>query len=156
MTLYESIEEAFEQCGINAQEGYDMRTARRSLMLVLQRWQNRQINFWQMEEYILNCQQGVKAYSLGADTIDLPLASISTSGGAEINLGKPMSFSDYHNLPNKDQAGRPTNFFVHREAGGPVLYLWPVPNSNDLRVRGFRLRGDSLKNSDGSMLPYDQ
>lgn len=156
MTLYEIIEEAFEQCGIESKEGYDMRTARRSLMLVLKRWQNRQVNFWQMTEYLLNCSPGVKAYPLGEETIDLPLASVCTVGGPEINLGRQMSFSDYHNLPNKEQPGRPTNFFVHREAYGPTLYLWPVPNSSNLQIKGFRLRGDSLKNPDGTMMPYDQ
>ncbi len=157
MTLYESVEEAFEQCGIRANEGYDMRTARRSLSLILKRWQNYQVNFWQMEDYVLSCEAGTASYRLAEDSIDLVLVSIATSAtGSERDLGKPMSFQDYHQIPNKTQLGTPTRFMVHKESSGPVLYLWPVPNSSDLTVNGYRLRGDSVQDTAGDWVAYDQ
>ena len=40
------IEEAFERCGIEIRTGYDQRTARRSLNLLLAEWANRGLNQW--------------------------------------------------------------------------------------------------------------
>lgn len=156
MTLYEAIEEAFEQVGISTKDGNDARTARRSLMLLLKRWENHQINFWQMTEYLLNCTSGTASYSLGDGVIDLPLASVQIGTGYELDLGKPLSFQEYHQIPNKTQLGRPTQYMVHRQTGGATLYLWPVPNTSDTYIKGYSLRGDSVQQADGSMIPYDQ
>ena len=38
------IEEAFERCGINSRSGYDLKSARRSLNIMLAEWANRGIN----------------------------------------------------------------------------------------------------------------
>ena len=42
--IEEIIEEAFERCGLNARTGYDLKTARRSLNLLLAEWANRGLN----------------------------------------------------------------------------------------------------------------
>ena len=44
--LNEIVEEAFERCGRELRSGYDLRTARRSLNLLLSEWANRGINLW--------------------------------------------------------------------------------------------------------------
>ena len=43
-------EEAFERCGAELRSGYDLRTARRSLNLMLLEWANRGINMWTIEQ----------------------------------------------------------------------------------------------------------
>jgi len=43
------IEEAFERCGAELRTGYDFRTAKRSLALLLMDWSNRGINLWTLE-----------------------------------------------------------------------------------------------------------
>ena len=40
------IEEAFERCGLEVRTGYDLKTARRSLNLLLAEWANRGLNQW--------------------------------------------------------------------------------------------------------------
>ena len=42
----EFVEEAFERCGIELRTGYDLKTARRSLNLMLAEWANRGLNQW--------------------------------------------------------------------------------------------------------------
>ena len=44
LDLNEIIEEAFERCGAELRTGYDFRTAKRSLNLMLMDWASRGIN----------------------------------------------------------------------------------------------------------------
>jgi hypothetical protein len=46
LDLGDLVEEAFERCGQELRSGYDMRTARRSLNLLLVEFANRGINLW--------------------------------------------------------------------------------------------------------------
>jgi hypothetical protein len=47
----ELVEEAYERAGLQMVSGYDLRTARRSLDLMLMEWANRGINLWCVEEH---------------------------------------------------------------------------------------------------------
>ena len=139
MTILESIEEAFEQCGLTAQEGYDITTARRSVGLLYKRWANRGFNSWQLKDYALVLTAGISEYALPSGTYDLPLLNIRRgSSGPEISLGRPLSMTDYSNVPNKTTLGMPVNYFVQKQGTAVEFHLWPTPNSSDLHVVGFR------------------
>lgn len=45
----------------------------------------------------------------------------------EINLGQ-WNLDEYSNMPNQMQGGQVDNWYQQRDRGGPVLYVWPVPN----------------------------
>ena len=74
------IEEAFERCGLEVRTGYDLKTARRSLNLMLADWANRGLNQWTIEQRTLALVQGTGNYTLGADVIDVLSASLRRSG----------------------------------------------------------------------------
>ena len=44
------VEEAFERCGLEVRTGYDLKTARRSLNLLLADWANRGLNQWTIKQ----------------------------------------------------------------------------------------------------------
>ena len=46
----EYIEEAFERCGLEVRTGYDLKTAKRSLNLMLAEWANRGLNQWTIKQ----------------------------------------------------------------------------------------------------------
>ena len=46
----EFVEEAFERCGVELRTGYDLKTARRSINLMLAEWANRGLNQWTIEQ----------------------------------------------------------------------------------------------------------
>jgi hypothetical protein len=48
-----------------------MRSARRSINLMLLEWANRGINMWTMEERVVTLTQGVGEYQLDADIVDI-------------------------------------------------------------------------------------
>ena len=70
-TLNDIVEEAFERCGLELRTGYDFRTARRSLNLLLTEWANRGINLWTIEQGTIPLIQGQITYDLPIDTVDL-------------------------------------------------------------------------------------
>ena len=50
LSISEIIEEAFERCGIQDRSGYELKTARRSLNLLLAEWSNRGLNLWTIQK----------------------------------------------------------------------------------------------------------
>ena len=46
LDVAEYVEEAFERCGLQLRTGYDLKTAQRSLNLMLADWANRGLNQW--------------------------------------------------------------------------------------------------------------
>jgi hypothetical protein len=73
LDLGDLVEEAFERCGQELRSGYDMRTARRSLNLLLVEFANRGINLWTIEQCAvpISLIPGQIAYDLPIDTVDL-------------------------------------------------------------------------------------
>ncbi len=47
------VEEAFERCGLELRTGYDLKTATRSLNLMLAEWANRGLNQWTITQKVL-------------------------------------------------------------------------------------------------------
>jgi hypothetical protein len=128
------IEEAFERCGIEVRTGYDQRTARRSLNLMLADWANRGLNQWTIErETITVNPAGGVDYTMTASTIDILTAIVrnvdgtGTSSQSDLTLDR-VSREYYLNIPNKLTEGRPVQFFLDRQIT-PVLYVWPKPNT---------------------------
>lgn len=133
------IEEAFERCGIEIRTGYDQRTARRSLNLLLAEWANRGLNQWTIEKETITVTEyggidgnGIK-YQLANSTIDIISTivrnqdGVDTASQADLTVDR-VSREYYLNIPNKLTQGRPVQYFVDRQIS-PVLYLWPRPNT---------------------------
>lgn len=76
LNVADYIEEAFERCGLEVRTGYDLKTARRSLNLMLAEWANRGLNQWTIEQRQFTVTQADSDVSLGADVIDLSLIHI--------------------------------------------------------------------------------
>ncbi len=81
LDLNEIIEEAFDRAGLEVRTGYEWRTARRSLNLMLADWANRGFNMWTVEQGSINLVQGQYQYDLPSDTVDLAEHVIRTNAG---------------------------------------------------------------------------
>lgn len=102
------IEEAYERCGLEVRTGYDLKTAKRSLNLMLGDWANRGLNQWTIEQATVTLTQGTGNYSLGASTIDI-LNAVVRRSDTDYALDR-ISRSDYINIPSKTQQARPSQF----------------------------------------------
>lgn len=142
LDLAEIVEEAFERCGSELRSGYDLRTARRSLNIMLSEWANRGVNLWTLEQGAIPLVAGTATYDLPADTVDL-LEHVTRTGTGQsqqdINLTR-ISVSTYATIPNKNDTGRPLQIWVER-LNTPRVKLWPVPdNSTPYTMVYWRLR----------------
>jgi hypothetical protein len=127
LDVSEYIEEAFERCGLEVRTGYDLKTAKRSLNLLLADWANRGLNQWTIKQRSVTMVTGDGEYDLSADVIDV-LSVIVRRDGTDYSLDR-LSRSDYLTIPNKTTQGRPNQFFLDRQIT-PNLKLWPVPDNN--------------------------
>jgi hypothetical protein len=64
------ITEAYERCGIEVRDGYDMKTALRSVNLIFAEWANRGLYLWTIEQRQQVLTPGVYEYDLPAETED--------------------------------------------------------------------------------------
>lgn len=132
LTINELIEESYERCGLEFRSGYDARTARRSLALLLLEWSNRGINLWTVEERSLPLTTGVDTYTLGTDIVDLIEQMVqvpNTSQTTRYNLTR-VSVSTQATRTNPTVSGRPTEIYVDRQRDAPIVHIWPVPGDN--------------------------
>jgi hypothetical protein len=139
LNLNELVEEAYERAGLELRDGYDMRTARRSLNLLTIEWANKGINLWCIEEGQIPMVTGQAIYDLPIDTIDLLDQVIRTGTGqnqVDINISR-ISESTYATIPTKNALGRPIQVWINRQSGAtepvsgvayPQINVWPTPN----------------------------
>lgn len=138
----EIIEDAYERIGKEAVSGYDLRTARRSLNLMLTEWVNKDITLWTAERVSIACVAGQAEYDLRARDVDVMEVALRTSG-ADMVLSR-VSWDQSMYTSDKDQAGRPIQYKFDRQIT-PKLVLWPVPDSSSysLQVDVFKYIQDA-------------
>ena len=124
------IEEAYERCGLEIRTGYDLKTAKRSLNIMLAEWANRGLNQWTIEQRTQALTADDVDYSLGTDVIDV-LSVVVRRSGTDFNMSR-ISRDTYLSIPTKTTTGRPTQYFLDRQIT-PNLKIWPAPeNSTDV------------------------
>jgi hypothetical protein len=166
--LSEIIEEAFERAGSELRSGYDFKTARRSLNLLLIEWGNKGINLWTVEQGQIVLNTGVAVYPLPVDTVDLLDHVIRTGSGqnqSDITISR-ISGSTYSTIPNKNALGKPIQVWINRQSGAttptgvasPTINVWPTPQAPDSqytfvywRLRRMQDAGDGVNTQD---IPY--
>lgn len=131
LSLADIIEEAFERAGGEVRSGYDFRTARRSMNLLLAEWANRGFNMWTVEEGSIPLVEDTATYSLPADTVDLIEHVVRTGSGStqtDITISR-IGVNTYASIPNKTATGRPIQMWIDRQST-PQVTVWPVPDAS--------------------------
>ena len=135
LELGEIIEEAYERAGLELRSGYDYKTARRSLDLLMLEWQNRGLNLWTVKNASHTLTAGTAAYGLSAERIEIIEASLRTDVGDSSNQSdltmERISAVQYSHLTNKLTQGRPLQYYVERSPSNITINMWPVPDSQE-------------------------
>ena len=130
LDVAEYVEEAFERCGLEVRTGYDLKSAKRSLNLLLADWANRGLNQWTIKQRTITMVTSQGDYSVDSDVIDI-LSVIVRRDSTDYSLLR-LSRDGFLTIPNKTTQGRVNQFFLDRQIS-PNLKLWPVPdNSTDV------------------------
>ena len=141
LDLGEAIEESFENAGLELRSGYDYKTARRSLNLLMLEWQNRGLNLWTVRDTTLSLTAGTTSYDLPAQVLDVVEAYIRTnSGNVTSQFDQSMtrvSVSDYSQLSNKLTQSKPLQYYIESKPSGVTLHLWPSPDDPDTYIFGY-------------------
>ena len=149
LDVAEYIEEAFERCGLEARTGYDIKTAKRSLNLMLADWANRGLNQWTIKQRTIAVIKSTGQYQLDPDVIDVLALSVRRSG-TDYSVDR-ISRDEYLSIPTKTTEGRPTQFFLDRQIV-PNLKVWPLPDtSTDVLVYDCLTRIDDADTAINTM-----
>ena len=155
LSIEEIIEEAFERCQLETRTGYDLKTARRSMNLMLAEWANRGLNLWSITYATQTLTAGTNFYAIDQNVIDIVDAVVTTTAGATSNLEgdsnttdvavNRISRTEFINLSKKENSSsgdaRPTQFALvpgtvttggssssGRPANDMTLFLYPSPD----------------------------
>jgi hypothetical protein len=142
LDFIEAVEEAYERVGLEVRSGWDAKTARRSINLMLLEWANRGINMWTMEERVVTLTQGVGEYQLDADIVDIIEQVVQLPNQTQTTryTVSRVSVSTYATRTNPTIQSRPTQIYIERLNAGPKVHLWPLPN-----IAGYTLHYWILK-----------
>ena len=148
LDIDEVIQEATEMIGGEQTLGHEPQSARRSLNLMLNDWQNRGVLLWKIYTTAVTVSTSVTSYDLSSSTTDALQVNLRRDS-TDIELQR-VSFEEYLNIPNKSQAGRPTQYTVKRDLANPTIHIYPVPdNTTDiLKIEAIRQVEDINKSAD--------
>jgi len=135
LDLGDIVEEAYERIGGEPRSGYDYRTARRSLDLLLLEWQNRGLNLWSVKSTSQTLTAGTSSYALTSEKLDVIEGLLRTDAGdtskqSDLAMQR-ISVSQYAQLTNKLTDGRPIQYYVERSPSNITINVWPVPDSQE-------------------------
>ena len=127
------MEEAYERAGLELRSGYDSKTARRSLDLLMLEWQNRGLNLWTVRNGSQALTAGTASYDLTADKLDIIEGLLRTDAGdtskqSDLTMQRISVSQDAHQT-NKLSQGRPLQYYVERKPTGITVHFWPVPDA---------------------------
>ena len=156
------VEEAFERCGLELRTGYDLKTANRSLNLMLAEWANRGLNQWTVNQKVLAMVKDTTSYTIDATnptaTIDvLDVFIRETIGGVSTDVPlNRMSRSEYANLSTKATTGKPNQYFVDKQIS-PTVTVWPAPDQSskyDLYLNVLSRMDDADAGANTMQIPF--
>ena len=149
-SIDEIVEEAFERLGIQNVTGYQLKTSRRSLNIMLQEWGNRGIHYWEIDELDLDLIEGQAEYKFfrssgdGTSAVSNPNGVYGISDVLEAQLrsnrtatdqsDSPMTKVDrstYAGFSNKLSKGTPNQYWVQRFIDHVSISVYPTPDSTN-------------------------
>jgi len=149
-SIDEIIEDAFERIGLQAVSGNQLRSARRSLNILLQEWGNRGIHYWEIDELDIDLIEGQAEYKFFRASSDGTSATSNPNGiygisdvlEAQLRSNRtqttqsdsPMTKVDrstYGGFSNKLSKGTPNQYFVQRLIDHVSIQVYPTPDSTN-------------------------
>ena len=150
-SIDEIIEEAFERLGIQNVTGYQLKTSRRSINIILQEWGNRGIHYWEIDETNMDLIEGQSDYDFFrssadgtsavttptngitgmSDILEAQLRSNRTSTDQSDSPMTKVDRSTYAGFSNKLSKGTPNQYWVERFIDKVRVHIYPTPDSTN-------------------------
>ena len=150
-SIDEIIEEAFERLGIQNVTGYQLKTSRRSINIMLQEWGNRGNHYWEIDETNMDLIEGQSDYDFFrssadgtsavttptngitgmSDILEAQLRSNRTSTDQSDSPMTKVDRSTYAGFSNKLSKGTPNQYWVERFIDKVRVHIYPTPDSTN-------------------------
>ena len=173
----EIVEEAHERIGLQNVAGYQLKSARRSLNILLQEWGNRGIHYWEIDELDLDLIEGQAEYKFFRSSDDGTSATSTPNGvygisdilEAQLRSNRtqttqsdsPMTKvdrSNYAGFSNKLSKGTPNQYFVQRFIDHVSIQVYPTPDSTnaskDMHIYYIKRIQDAGDYTNASDVPF--
>ncbi len=173
----EIVEESFERIGLQNVAGYQLKSARRSLNILLQEWGNRGIHYWEIDELNIDLIEGQAEYKFfrssddGTSATSTPASVYGMSDVLEAQLrsnrtqttqsDSPMTKvdrSNYAGFSNKLSKGTPNQYFVQRFIDHVSIQVYPTPDSTnaskDMHIYYIKRIQDAGDYTNASDVPF--
>lgn len=131
----EYIEEAFERCGLELRTGYDLKSANRSLNLMLAEWANRGLNQWTIAQKTVAMVKDTTEYNIDStngtapiDVLDVFIRETVSSETTDLPMTR-LSRAEYSHIVNKSSTGKPNQYFINKQIT-PTISVWPAPDKS--------------------------
>ena len=129
------VEEAFERCGLEMRTGYDLKSATRSLNIMLAEWANRGLNQWTVQQKLIPMVAGTVNYNVDSvnstaaiDVLDCFIRQTISGVATDYPLNR-LSRAEYSNLATKETTGKPNQFMLAKDIS-PTITVWPAPDQS--------------------------
>ena len=150
-SIDEIIEEASERLGIQNITGYQLKTSRRSINIMLQEWGNRGIHYWEIDDTNIDLIEGQSDYDFFrssadgtsavttptngitgmSDVLEAQLRSNRTSTDQSDSPMTKVDRSTYAGFSNKLSKGTPNQYWVERFIDKVRIHVYPTPDSTN-------------------------
>tara|TARA_R110000824_G_scaffold73430_4_gene187040 strand:- start:955 stop:1650 length:696 start_codon:yes stop_codon:yes gene_type:complete len=131
----EFIEEAYERCGLELRTGYDLKSAQRSLNLMLAEWANRGLNQWTVLQKTVAMVKDTVTYNIDStnatapiDVLDAFMRETTNNENTDLPMTR-ISRSQYSSLPNKSTTAKPNQFTIDKQLS-PTISVYPAPDKS--------------------------
>ena len=147
LDIDEVIQEATEMIGGEETLGHTPASARRSINLMLNEWQNKGVLLWSILTTAVTATS--VETSLSDEILDTLAVTYAVSAASTDIALERISREEYHNLPNKTTTGRPTQYAITRGVNNIALFLYPTPDitTGILNIECFKQLEDVNKSA---------
>ena len=147
LDIDEVIQEATEMIGGEETLGHTPASARRSINLMLNEWQNKGVLLWSILTTAVTATS--VETSLSDEILDTLAVTYAVSAASTDLALERISREEYHNLPNKTTTGRPTQYAITRGVNNIALFLYPTPDitTGILNIECFKQLEDVNKSA---------
>ena len=148
-SIDEIVTESYERIGVQDLNGFRIKSARRSLNIMLQEWGNRGLHYWEIDETNIDLIENQNQYVFYRASADGTSATTTPTNGiygmddvleATYRTDRTQSTqqdtamtkidrSTYSALANKLNTGQPTQYYVQRLIDRVNIFVYPTPNS---------------------------
>jgi|TARA_R100001126_G_scaffold51456_1_gene29050 hypothetical protein len=129
------VEEAFERCGLELRTGYDLKSASRSLNLMLAEWANRGLNQWTIKEKTIAMVKDSATYNIDStnatapiDVLDVFIRETIGTETTDLPMSR-LSRAEYSHITTKSTTGKPNQYLINKQTT-PTITVWPTPDKS--------------------------